>query len=293
MKKHDIFVMLMGIVGMVAVAGGAAADHHEASRQTQVWLGVAVSELPFARLEELAVDHGVAVDQVQPESPADKAGIHEGDVIVALDDKAAFSVRRLQWLVKTYDAGDNVELDIRRDGEAQRVQVTLDIRSGRERFFSGRHPHHGEIKKSYLGVTLQALSDDLREHFGAPADRGVLIAKVFEDSPAAAAGLNVGDVIIKMDRRQIHFISDVHRVLNYFDAGEEIVVEVIRDKQRRALNVSLAARPAHHDRRDHPRQWPPFHDPKYWHEEFKRYRDDWREYWNRHYPQHDYHGQMG
>ena len=289
MKTSAMFLMCITVLGLSAITGNAIAAHHEKSTPMPPWLGVAVSELPFDAFSELNIDYGVSVDEVREGSPAEKAGLRADDVIVKLDGKPVFSVSRLQWLVRTYEVGDDVLLDIRRDGDARQISVTLAARDSKR----AGHPllprHHGATSGSFLGVTLQELGDDLREHFGAPADQGVLIAKVVDDSPAAEAKLQVGDVIVRMDRKRIRQISDVYRVLRYFDAGDEIEVEVVRDRQRLVLNVTLAARAHKHGDHHggHP-HWPPHFSPEYWHNQLKRYRDHWRDNWKHHHPPYDH-----
>jgi len=113
------------------------------------------------------------------------------------------------------------------------------------------HPGRGaqNMGGSHLGVNLQYLNDGLREYFGAPTDAGMLITEVEEDSAAAKAGLLVGDVIVKMGPKAIRHMGDIRRVMSFYDPGEQIIVNIVRDKKNSSLNVTL------HESKRSSRQW--------------------------------------
>jgi membrane-associated protease RseP (regulator of RpoE activity) len=145
-----------------------------------------------------------------------------------------------------------------------------------------RPPAPGRYSARYLGVGLQPLTPGLREAFSVPDGIGVLIAEVYRDSPAARSGLAAGDTIVRMDRRTISSIPDVYRVLDYFEPGEEIEIEVIREGERQSLRVTLGERdvPA---AREYGENWPsprsgePFFDPRWW-EGIDEFLQRWRDY---------------
>jgi serine protease Do len=82
----------------------------------------------------------------------------------------------------------------------------------------------------------------LREAFGIPESTGAVITEVHDDGPAARAGLSAADVTAKMDKRSIHGIDDVRRVLDYFEPGERLSVENTRDKEKQQLELTLGDR---------------------------------------------------
>ncbi|NOX36543.1 MAG: PDZ domain-containing protein [Calditrichaeota bacterium] len=206
-----------------------------AAPPSSAWLGVFVHTMGSEALDDRGLDFGVRIGYVIPDSPADEAGLKKGDIIVRVDDRPIYSPKRLAWLMGQYEPGDEVTLEIYRDGKKKLVTVQL-----------GKRPRHriGFLKRTYLGVKLQTLNPALRKFFGAPEDQGVLIAEVHEDSPAAEAGLQVGDVILKMDRKIIRSIRDVYRVLDFFEPGDEITVEILRDKKKQKISVILGEREA-------------------------------------------------
>jgi C-terminal processing protease CtpA/Prc len=91
-----------------------------------------------------------------------------------------------------------------------------------------------------LGVQVEDITAELREHFGANPDTGLLIAKVFEGSPAEDAGIETGDVIVTVDGRSIDESSDIKRALKGRE-GDVVEVEVIRDGRSLTLDAELPA----------------------------------------------------
>jgi S1-C subfamily serine protease len=98
------------------------------------------------------------------------------------------------------------------------------------------------IQKPRLGVMVTALTPELRTHFGAAADRGLLVARVELDSPAARAGIKVGDVLVEVGGTSVDEAGDVLGVLANSDG--KVAVTVLRDKKRMTIDVDPKATPA-------------------------------------------------
>lgn len=96
--------------------------------------------------------------------------------------------------------------------------------------------------RGYLGAALTDLTPELRGHFGAPEDAGVLVARVEEESPAAAAGLAVGDVVTAIDGEPLATSFDLRRRVRAFEAGQRTTLEVVRGGRVLALPVTVAER---------------------------------------------------
>ena len=91
-----------------------------------------------------------------------------------------------------------------------------------------------------LGVTVMSLTPELREHFGAPEDRGVLVAHVEPGTPAATAGIEVGDVIVGVHGKKIDAAPDVLSALADVGKGEHAQIELVRNRTPRTLDATLA-----------------------------------------------------
>jgi hypothetical protein len=96
--------------------------------------------------------------------------------------------------------------------------------------------------RGYLGVLLLDLTPDLRQHFGAPAAAGVMISRVERGSPAAAAGIVAGDVLVEIDGTSARSATDVVHRITEGAAGVELALDLLRGRDRLTLSVRLAAR---------------------------------------------------
>ena len=97
--------------------------------------------------------------------------------------------------------------------------------------------------RTYLGVHLLEITPELREHFGATADAGVLVSAITEDSPAAGAGIAVGDVLVAIGDSEVTRASQVLRELANQGEGDTVTVGLVRARRSLTVEATLAARP--------------------------------------------------
>jgi serine protease Do len=102
----------------------------------------------------------------------------------------------------------------------------------------------GSVSRGWLGVLIQEVTRELAESFGMENPYGALVAKVLDDSPAAAAGLEVGDVIVEFNGKKVMRSSSLPPLVGRAKVGQEAEVTVIRNKQRRNIGVQIAQLPA-------------------------------------------------
>jgi membrane-associated protease RseP (regulator of RpoE activity) len=94
----------------------------------------------------------------------------------------------------------------------------------------------------YLGISPVRLTDELRAHFGAPTDAGVIVGKIFEDTPAAKAGLKVGDIVIQVDGKKVESTFDITRALSEKKKGDPVRVDYVRNRTPMHAFVTLDER---------------------------------------------------
>jgi serine protease Do len=224
----------------------------------QGFLGVSLVERGGERAQELnpAGKLGVVISSVVPDSPAAAAGLEAGDVIVGFDGEKVRNSRQLVSLVHAMDAGDLVDVEVKRDGRRESFETTLGERSPArllEHFTMPRMPTmpnmpeiHAQLRqlmpqrfaqRPRLGIKAEAMSDQLAAYFGADAG-GVLVGEVIEDTPAAVAGLQAGDVIVRLDGEELSDLADLREALSDAEAGKSEIV-IIRNKRERRLSVEL------------------------------------------------------
>lgn len=115
----------------------------------------------------------------------------------------------------------------------------------REIVVVGAEPAHRRMiidrqaDRGYLGVHLLNLTPELRRHFGAAEDSGVLVARIMEDSPAATAGVAVGDVITSVDGEPLGTISQLAGRVGQRQEGDEIELGIVRERSSMTLRATL------------------------------------------------------
>ena len=232
------------------------------------WLGVTIADIDDERASELGLHEitGAEIQAVLPESPAEKAGLKKGDVILSFQDTAVKGVAQLTRLVKETPAGRLVRLDVFRDGSTQTMEV--EIEKGRAAHNIHRIvrefeipdieipdfevpdfdidieiPHmltnifsmHGTV---LLGVSVESLNGQLAEFFGVEGENGVLVRSVKEESAAAEAGVRAGDVILQIDDEGIDGPGELRRALRE-RRGQDVDITVMRERRERTLTATL------------------------------------------------------
>ena len=103
------------------------------------------------------------------------------------------------------------------------------------------HSEHGR-SRGFIGIRLMDLNPELRAHFGAPRDAGVMVSEVDADSPAAKAGVAVGDIITSADGQKVGSPGDLSRAVRGKKKGETIRLDVSRDRSAKHLSVAVEER---------------------------------------------------
>ncbi len=162
------------------------------------WLGVSIQNLN-QNLQEyfgLKEREGVIVVKVFESSPAAKAGIKEGDVILEFNHKKIKRVSQLVNIVGDMPPGSKAEVVVLRKGQRRGLVITL-----------GKRPENvqdlGVKGASFRGMQVEDIRPDLAERFRLKETEGVVIVYVKPDSPADKAGLEIGDVILSVEGKQI------------------------------------------------------------------------------------------
>ncbi len=182
----------------------------------------------LARQFNVKVREGALVGSVMPKSPAEKAGIEPGDVILKLNDQAITDPASLQGVVEQLTVGKSYPLEVVRDGKRQTLTVTIDAMPKSfdvaDRGDDQGSPNDSKFDK--LGLDVRTLTKDLAKQLGTTATSGVVIANVEEGSSAAASGLKSGDVIEKAGGQPVATVEDYETAKGKFSGGDGLVLHI-------------------------------------------------------------------
>jgi serine protease Do len=266
-----------GLGAALLLLGLAGAPRVTAAQEGVAWLGVYTQTLSESLREGLDYrGDGIAVTRVVDDSPAERAGVRKGDIIVSLNDRTINSSTELMNEVRAARTGQRVALEIFRDGARRTLSVTLGTRPDDDDF-EVRGPEPPEppepplapraerrgvdlsdapwmfstMGRGRLGVRVETVSADLGEALGTPSG-GALIIEVLDDTPAERAGLKAGDVIVRLEDVRIDDAGELTDALRERDAGP-VAITVSRRGSSRTLTATLQERHAY--RWDGPMTW--------------------------------------
>jgi C-terminal processing protease CtpA/Prc len=249
MKDHLYrSVLIFGIIihTFLFSACSEKSEHIHISSKSKVWLGVQVKNIPERRLDNLKLDYGLEVTKVYKDSPAEQAGLEEDDILLKINGNSLDEVEKLKDILGEKEPEEKIKITYLREGKELETEATI---SKKERNIyvlrdkNKKLEHFMSIDKdTWLGVSTDDLSDQLRHFFNVPKYLGVLVNEVVEDSPAEKSGLKAGDVIIQVGNNKIEDSRDLMRVIELYEAGEVVEVKIIRDKKEKIVKVTLDER---------------------------------------------------
>ncbi len=288
-SKSFVFILLMFLTGATLFAQDAPeskktkdSDEKSVSQAFSIafgnsgssYLGIHMGEVTNENFSKYGLSsvRGVVATRVAEDSPAAKAGINEGDVIISVDGESVTSVRKLSRLISEIAPDHNAKIKVLRGGSERDFDVKMGKREAGAVFAPGgfengtgigvyrmprieapempkmpRMPRiatgPGEalgfyrISSRSIGTRLTPLTDQLGSYFGVSDGKGLLVTSVEKDSAGAKAGLKAGDVIVEIDGKKLSRTYDLIHALGQKDEGD-VSLKVVRDKKERTIKVT-------------------------------------------------------
>ena len=190
------------------------------------YMGVGIADVTpdEAKFFNVKTAIGAVVSQVEPESPAAKAGLKTGDVITELNGKTVNDAGELQVAVGQKQPRTKIDLTVMRDGKSQQFPLTLEAMGARDK---GTETASAENGKPRWGVGLADLTPEVRQQVqAANTVHGAVVEKVIPGSSADDAGIQRGDIITEVNRHPVHSAADVQKELSSVPKGEDALVLV-------------------------------------------------------------------
>lgn len=198
------------------------------------WLGVHIQSLnqELADSFNMPAPRGALVANVQPSSPADKAGVQAGDIIVGFDDSDVDSATHLPLLVGTTPIGKQVALTVLRNGAEKTLKVKIEqLEDGSKQVKLSATKDSGS-----LGLSVASLTAEERQAAGLDKN-GVAVRAVEPGSPAARAGLREGDVILALNNSNVATPEELKSKVTAAPKDKPLAMLIMRDNRKQFVAI--------------------------------------------------------
>jgi serine protease Do len=180
---------------------------------------------------------GVLIAQVNPDTPAEAAGLENGDIILTVDDVEIRNPSMLRNVISLSQIGETVDLNIVRDGKEKTVPVKLGVLPDQVAAVT-EEPENDE-DETLDGVTVRALDDRSRSMAGLPDDvGGILVISVANTSNAAREGLAEGDVIQEVGGEKVMSLREFQSQLGE-NADRPVFMRVYKPRQQSSIFIAV------------------------------------------------------
>ena len=239
--NSQIFTRSGGFMGLsfaipIDVAMEVVEQIKDKGQVSRGWLGVQIQRVDRDLAESFGLDRaaGALVTRVFADSPAEEAGIREGDIITEFGGRAIDLSSDLPHVVGRFKAGTDTEVKVVRTGES----LTLSVKVGELEADRVAAASAVEMQPNgnQLGIIVRDLSDSERQSLEAP--RGVLVTSVSE-GPGKTANLAPGDVITTVNSQWVDTVTDFETLIDALPAGTAVPVRVIRARQPQYIAIKI------------------------------------------------------
>lgn len=213
------------------------------------YLGIGIQEITAERAKALKLreETGVEITRVAPDSPADKAGLKEGDVVMQYNGTKIEGFEQLSRLVRETPVGREAKLEIFRNGAPMMLMARVGEHPSQPGMSDGFSFHMPDVPRTIqglrspmLGVEAESIEGQLAQFFG--VNEGVLVRTVMKGSPAEKAGVKAGDVIVRVDEAKVTTPPEISAHLRSA-RGKPVPVAIMRDHKEMSLTVDAESHP--------------------------------------------------
>jgi serine protease Do len=192
------------------------------------WIGVTVQELTEELAESFGLKkaRGALVTDVEDDSPARKAGLQRGDIILEINGQTLENLSDLPRIVAALPVGAKARMTLFRDGRTKEARVTIGTQD------RDQQPAKREVAKSknLLGLSVIDITPEIKSRYRLSVEKGVLVAAVEADGPAAGT-LHAGDVILELNGEPVESAAALHALLGNSKSNQLVRLLVQRRDQ--------------------------------------------------------------
>ena len=201
----------------------------------RAYLGVKIEPLTadLARQFRVQPNQGVLVAEVNADTPAARAGLQDGDVIVAFDGKAVQNPRELQAVVERSPTNRPLPMTVVRDGRERQITVTLEplpeelvVSSAPIRERARSSTNNESYRSDKLGLEVTNMTTEVARRLGYEGFDGVLVSRVEPGSPADRLGLSEGMLVLAVDRQEVKNVEQFKKVMEKASLSDGVLLQV-------------------------------------------------------------------
>jgi serine protease Do len=209
-------------------------------RVTRGWLGVSIQPLTpeLARSFGAKDPKGVLINEVMPDSPAAKAGLKPGDILLEFEGRALDGPADLQRSVGFFVPDRSAKVKIWRDQAEKTVEVKVGQAPDERQAQQQQQRPGGGRTRSMLGLEVRPVTPDIARQLNLRTTEGVIVVRVEDGTPAAEAGVQRGDVVKQLNGQTVRTMADFERLTRDMKEGDPLTVLL----QRGAMSLYVAFR---------------------------------------------------
>jgi serine protease Do len=226
----------IGFAIPINMAQGIISQLRSSGSVTRGWLGVSIQDVTpeLAEYYGLKEDRGALVGDVFEGDPADQAGIKAKDVIIEVNGKGIQDSRDLSRVIAEVPVGNEVVVKVIRDGSEKTFSIKIAERTEDREVQAMK----GSAEQTALGMTVSSITPEIARHYGLSESEGVVVVAVDEESPAAEAEVEEGDLILEIDHKPVKTLDEYERLVNEVKTGQTVSLLVKRRNGLVALNLT-------------------------------------------------------
>ncbi|MBI4825179.1 MAG: DegQ family serine endoprotease [Nitrospirae bacterium] len=211
---------------------------------TRGWAGVAIQQVTpeLARTFGLKKPEGALVTEVIDNSPAEKAGLRRGDIILEVNNKGVDDVETLRNFIAQSRVGSRIALNVLRDTKTIELNLTVAelAQEKAESGNSGRQERRGAEGNALAGLSVMDINSDIAKQLGLQRDEyGVVIVSVEPESAAEESGLKKGDLIQEVNKARINNVNDFNKAVSHIRGGDTVLLFINRGGNKFYITLKM------------------------------------------------------
>ena len=213
------------------------------------YIGVYLRNIEEGNFDEYETEyeHGILIYRVVEKSPASKAGLKKNDIILALNDENIYTRDQFQKMLSKHKVNENIKLTILRNNKKKKYEITLEERKSIDFSFDPLkfsipdnvfvYKYDYDNPKKWIGIKAYELNEDIKKERN--TDFGIIVDKVYKNTPAEKSGLKKKDIILQMNDKKIRSIDDMVRITEEVETDEYADFLILRANKKTDKRIQI------------------------------------------------------